>query len=105
MGIEIAKDFILNSGQMLNKLAPDAMKAVFNALKDILHETQDLDIRVQYELEALFKAFKNDFKDYPAISEELDLVDEDDIICHNIPLMGHKNTEKMLNIFHYDPDW
>eukprot|EP01084_Bolivina_argentea_P204136 348564_1 len=103
--IEIVKELILNCGQILMKLSPDAMKAIFNTLKDILQETDNLDIRVQYELESLFKAFKNNFKDYPAIDDDLDLVDEDDLICHNINLLGHKDTEKMLNIFHYDSEW
>ena len=44
-------------------------------------------------------------QNYPAIDDDLDLVDEDDIICHNISLMGKKDAEKMLNIFHYDPEW
>lgn len=60
--IEIVKELILNAGQILSKLAPDAMKAVFNTLKDILQDSNDLDVRVQYELESLFNAFKNNFK-------------------------------------------
>jgi len=36
---------------------------------------------------------------------DLDFVDEDDIICHNINLLGAKNVEKMLNIFQFDADW
>eukprot|EP01083_Nonionella_stella_P063719 165587_1 len=103
--IEIVKELVLNCGQTLSKLAKDAMKAIFNTLKDILQETEDIDIRVQYELESLFKAFKNDFAEHPAIDDELDLVDEDDIICHNIHLLGPKDTEKMLNIFKYDAEW
>ena len=60
--IEIVKELILNCGASLIKLAPDAMKVVFNSLKDILQESEHLDIRVQYELESLFNAFKTNFK-------------------------------------------
>jgi len=103
--IETVKELLLCGGASLLKLAPDAMTAVFQSLKDILQETDGLDVRVQYQLESLFKAFSTNFKDHPAMEPELDLVDEDDLICHNINLLGPKDTEKMLDVFHFDPLW
>ena len=60
--IETVKELLLCGGASLLRLAPDAMKAVLVSLKDILQESDGLDVRVQYELESLFKAFSTEFK-------------------------------------------
>jgi pre-mRNA-splicing factor CWC22 len=58
----------------------------------------------------LFKVRKEKFKDHPGVIKELDLVEEDDRITHEISLddedLGSKaNTMDMLNVFQFDPEY
>lgn len=46
---------------------------------------------------------KTKFKDHPGVIPELDLVEEDDQITHNIDLVDEIDPEDSLNIFKYDP--
>jgi len=46
---------------------------------------------------------KTKFKDHPGVIPELDLVEEDDQITHNIDLTDTVDGEEKLNIFRYDP--
>lgn len=66
--------------------------------------------RCQYTIEKLFKVRQNKFKDHPGVIPELDLVEEDDRITHEISLddedLGSKeNTQDETNIFKFDPDF
>ena len=71
----------------------------------IFEEIKEINIKVQYELESLFQVFKTKFKDYKPIIDELDLIDDDDIITHDLELNVKHDTEKSLDVFHYDPQW
>uniref|UniRef100_A0A0M3HGN5 MI domain-containing protein n=1 Tax=Ascaris lumbricoides TaxID=6252 RepID=A0A0M3HGN5_ASCLU len=42
---------------------------------------------------------------FPAVIDELDLIDEDDQITHTITLEDAVNPENELNVFKYDPDF
>ncbi len=60
--VEVAKEFTLQCGQTLQTLAPKALKAVFDTMRKILQEVSGIDVRVQYELESLFEAFRTKFE-------------------------------------------
>ncbi|RDH37255.1 MA3 domain-domain-containing protein [Aspergillus welwitschiae] len=78
--------------------------AVFDQFRNILHEA-DIDKRVQYMIEVLFQVRKDRYKDNPAIKEELDLIEEEDQITHQIGLDDEIETQDSLNIFKYDAEW
>ncbi len=61
-------------------MSPRGLHAVFERFRGILHEGS-IDNRVQYTIEALFAVRKGGFADYPAIPEELDLVEVEDQVC------------------------
>ncbi len=61
-------------------MSPRGLHAVFERFRGILHEGS-IDTRVQYTIEALFAVRKGGFADYPAIPEELDLVEAEDQVC------------------------
>lgn len=102
--VEIAVDFIKECGQILTKLAPRGFHAVFERLRAILHEGE-IDKRVQYVIEGLFAVRKGEFKDYPAVVPELDLVELDDQITHELSLSDEHDIQKDLDVFKFDPDW
>jgi len=56
-------------------------------------------------IEVLFQARKDQYKDNPAVKEELDLVEEEAQIIHQIDLDDDINVQETLNIFKFDPEW
>lgn len=67
------------------------INAIFEMLRNILHEGQ-LEKRIQYMIEVMFQVRKDGFKDHAAITEELDVVEEEDQITHLITLDDVKQT-------------
>ncbi|GLI81340.1 pre-mRNA-splicing factor cwc22 [Penicillium ochrochloron] len=102
--VEIAVGLTREVGQHLEEMNPQIANAVFDQFRNILHEA-DIDKRVQYMIEVLFQVRKDRYKDNPAIKEELDLVEEEDQITHQIGLDDEVETMDTLNIFKFDPDW
>ena len=80
------------------------MNAIFERFRNILHDGQ-IPRRVQYTIEKLFTVRKNKFKDNPGVIQELDLIEEQDKITHDISLDDDFETEDNLNFFKYDPDY
>lgn len=102
--VEIAVGLTREVGQHLEEMNPQIANAVFDQFRNILHEA-DIDKRVQYMIEVLFQVRKDRYKDNQAIKEELDLVEEEDQITHQIGLDDEVETMDTLNIFKFDPDW
>ncbi|KAG2393119.1 hypothetical protein C9374_009696 [Naegleria lovaniensis] len=103
--VELAVTFVKECGKTLLEIAPKILTAVFEAFRNILHEGK-IDRRVQYMIETLFNIRKLEFKDYPSIKEELDLVEDDDRIIHDsIELSSDLDTEDHLDNFQYDPNF
>lgn len=102
--VEIAVGLTREVGHHLEEMSPPIALAVFDQFRSILHEA-DIDKRVQYMIEVLFQVRKDRYKDNPAIREELDLVEEEDQITHQVDLDDDIEVQDGLNIFKYDPDW
>ncbi|SPO00514.1 related to CWC22 - involved in mRNA splicing [Cephalotrichum gorgonifer] len=102
--VEIAVGFMKEIGEFLTDMKPMASRVVFDKFRDVLHEG-NIDKRVQYAVEVLFQIRKDNFKDHPAIREELDLLEEDDMITHYVELDGDLDVEDTLNIFKFDKDF
>ncbi|KAK7225629.1 hypothetical protein V2G26_013632 [Clonostachys chloroleuca] len=102
--VEIAVGFCREVGQYLEEMQASISMVVFDQFRNILHEA-DIDKRTQYMIEVLFQVRKDKFKDNPAIKEELDLVEEEDQITHNVELDGQIDVQDGLNVFKFDPDW
>ena len=67
------------------------MNAIFERFRNILHEGE-IDKKVQYVVENLFAIRKTRFADHPGVIPELDLVEDDDKIVHNISLDDELET-------------
>ncbi|KAH8880724.1 MIF4G-domain-containing protein [Thozetella sp. PMI_491] len=102
--VEIAVGLTREVGSFLEQMEPAISMAVFDQFRTILHEA-DIDRRVQYMIEVLFQTRKDKYKDNPAIKEELDLVEEEDQITHQIDLDGDIDVQDGLNIFKFDENW
>ncbi|KAJ1651031.1 pre-mRNA-splicing factor cwc22 [Dispira simplex] len=103
--VEVAIGFLKECGAYLSDIAPRVTNSMFDILRTILHEAE-VDQRVQYMIEVLFQIRKNQFKEYPPIPEDLDLVEEDDQIVHEVLLDDDSLvTQDQLNVFRVDPEF
>ncbi|PSS03812.1 hypothetical protein BD289DRAFT_420259 [Coniella lustricola] len=102
--VEIAVNLTREVGQFLEEMNEPIARAVFDQFRNILHDS-DIEKRVQYQIEVLFQQRKDKFKDNPSIKEELDLVEEEDQITHNIELQADIEGQDGLNIFKFDPEY
>ena len=106
--VEVAVGFIKEIGLKLSEVAPRALNAIFERMRNILHEAS-IDKRTQYMIEVLFAIRKDNFavrkdsdtlsiwlkwfQEHPIVIEDLDLVEEDDQFTHMIHIDGeHKGT-------------
>ncbi|KAG2192604.1 hypothetical protein INT46_004199 [Mucor plumbeus] len=103
--VEIAVGFMREVGALLAQICPKANNAIFERFRAVLHEGE-IDKRIQYMIEVLFQVRKDKYKDNEPVIKELDLVEEDDQIVHSISLDDDDlDSEDMLNIFKYDPNY
>eukprot|EP00457_Paulinella_chromatophora_P002310 gb/GEZN01002314.1/.p1 GENE.gb/GEZN01002314.1/~~gb/GEZN01002314.1/.p1 ORF type:complete len:747 (+),score=137.04 gb/GEZN01002314.1/:74-2314(+) len=102
--VEVAVDFVKECGQILTDISPKGIHRIFERFRAILHEGE-IDKRVQYMIEGLFLVRKSGFEEFPAVMPELDLVDLDDQITHELSLDDIHDTENAINIFKFDPDY
>ena len=99
--LELSCNFLIECGEFLSDEDANMTNDIFEKLRSILEEG-NVDKRIQYLIENLFKIRKNNFKGHESIKEELDLVEDKDIITHRIFLDDDIKTEDELNEFHYD---
>ncbi|KAH8050450.1 hypothetical protein JL722_11421 [Aureococcus anophagefferens] len=101
--VEIAVNFTKEVGQLLDQVSPAGLLAVFERFRGILHEGA-IDKRVQYTIEGLFALRKTGFLEYPAVPEELDLVERGP--DHARTVADDKiDKEDLLDVFRVDDDF
>ncbi|KAH7705275.1 pre-mRNA-splicing factor CWC22, partial [Aphelenchoides avenae] len=107
--IEVAITLLKECGEMLTKVTPKGTHAIFERLRSILSDCDTIEQRTQYMIEVMMHIRKDKFKAYPAVIEELDLIDEEEQISHIIQLNPDDgkphNPELELNVFKFDPDF
>ena len=94
--VEVAIAFLKECGQKLTEVTGKGVNAIFEMLKNILHEGK-LEQRVQYMIEVIFQIRKDGFKDHVPVLEQLELVEEDDQFTHLIMLEEATETQDILS--------
>jgi len=102
--VEVAVGFIKECGSLLQDVSPQGLHGIFERFRGILHEGE-IDKRVQFMIEGLFAIRKAQFQGFPAVLPELDLVDQEDQITHELSLDDEFDQESSLDIFKVDPDF
>ncbi|CAI7806653.1 unnamed protein product [Closterium sp. NIES-53] len=102
--VEVAVSFVKECGAMLQDLSPQGLHSIFERFRGILHEGE-IDKRVQFTIEGLFAIRKAKFEGFPAVLPELDLVEEEDQITHELSLEEPYDPETSLDVFKFDPDY
>ncbi len=103
--VEVAVQFTKVVGMALMESSPAGIHAIMERFRNLLHDGR-IGRRVQYKIEELMKIRKDSFKAFPALDEELDLVEKEEQITFEIYLddEGLEKDDK-LDIFHFDPNW
>ncbi|GFE53861.1 cell cycle control protein [Babesia ovis] len=97
--VSVAAGFLEDVGNFLAEEAKQALEAIFDRFKQILSSGK-VDKKTQYTIEALWKSFRNKFSDHPAMRPELDLVELEDNITHDLDFLDESITaEEVLNVF------
>ncbi|PSS18963.1 Pre-mRNA-splicing factor like [Actinidia chinensis var. chinensis] len=100
--VEVAVGFVTECGSILQDLCPRGLHGIFERFRGILHEGE-IDKRVQFLIEGLFAIRKAKFQGYPAVRPELDLVEQEDQLTHEISLQEEEiDAEITLDIFKPD---
>ncbi|KAG6436057.1 hypothetical protein SASPL_100939 [Salvia splendens] len=102
--VEVAVGFVTECGSLLQDLSPRGLHGIFERFRGILHEGE-IDKRVQFLIEGLFALRKAKFQGYPAVRPELDLVEQEDQLTHEVSLLDEINAENTLDIFRPDPQF
>lgn len=103
--VEVAVHVLQIAGQALLDCSSAGVRACTERMRSLLHEGY-LNQRVEYRVEELLKARKNGFKEYPSISEDLDLVERDDQITFDTSLDDEDiQKEDELDVFSFDPEY
>ncbi|CAA3013923.1 pre-mRNA-splicing factor CWC22 homolog [Olea europaea subsp. europaea] len=126
--VEVAVGFVTECGFMLQDLSPRglhgeyisfsvvlcynlssldtswdfSLTGIFERFRGILHEGE-IDKRVQFLIEGLFALRKAKFQGYPAVRPELDLVEQEDQLTHEVSLLDEIDPEIALDVFKPDP--
>lgn len=104
--VEVAVSFIKTVGATLQEISPQGLHSIFERLRAILHEGE-IEKRCQFIIEGLFAVRKAGFtkSGFPSVPTELDLVEEEDQITHEIGLDEDLNPEMALDVFKLDPEY
>ncbi|XP_022969283.1 pre-mRNA-splicing factor CWC22 homolog [Cucurbita maxima] len=102
--VEVAVGFVTECGSILQDFSPKGLHGIFERFRGILHEGE-IDKRVQFLIEGLFAIRKAKFEGYPAVRPELDLVEQEDQLTHEMSLQEEIDPEIALDIFKSDPNF
>ena len=102
--VELAADFMTQCGQFLSESTPAGVNAIFERFRSILHEGT-IERRVQYMIEKLYEIRKAKFTENPGVIPDLDLIEENDRITHNLSLEDDLLVEEECNFFKVDPEF
>ena len=102
--VEVAIEFVKECGFTLQELTPQGLHGIFERFRGILHEGE-IDKRVQFMIEGLFAFRKSGFEGKRGVPPELDLVEEDDQLVHEIGLDDEMQAQAGLDVFKQDPEF
>ncbi|BFI28735.1 pre-mRNA-splicing factor CWC22 [Marchantia polymorpha subsp. ruderalis] len=102
--VEVAVGFVKECGAVLQNLSSQGLHAIFERFRGILHEGE-IDKRVQFMIEGLFAIRKAKFQGFAGVLPELDLVEEEDQITHELSLEDDLDDESYLDVFKPDPNF
>ncbi|KAK7281916.1 hypothetical protein RIF29_10294 [Crotalaria pallida] len=102
--VEVAVAFVTECGSLLNHLSPRVLDAILERFRGILVEGE-VGYRVEILIKGLLAIVKAKFRGYPAVHPELDLVQLEDQLTHELSLDDDIDPEISLDVFKPDPNF
>ncbi|CAD6264136.1 unnamed protein product [Miscanthus lutarioriparius] len=103
--VEVAIGLVTHCGAALQESCPRGLHAVLDCLRSVLHDG-DVDKRVEFLIEDLFAIRKAQFRGHPPVQPELDLIEPDDQVTHQIELDDDElDPEFHLDVFESSPSF
>ncbi|KAG8391405.1 hypothetical protein BUALT_Bualt01G0184200 [Buddleja alternifolia] len=99
--VYVAVKFCLQCGSSLLEFSPLIFKEVFKEFNRVLRKGA-VEKRVQVLILKLFVVKRSEFKAYPGIIDELDLVEVEDQVTHEVSLLHEFDPETCLDDFKSD---
>ncbi|CAF2102488.1 unnamed protein product, partial [Brassica napus] len=90
--VEVAVVFVRECGALLLDLSPRRFDVIFDVFRRTVQEG-DLEFR------------RSNFEGYPAVRDELDLMDSDEKVTHVISLYDESDPETSLDVYKPDPEF
>ncbi|CDY44701.1 BnaA05g29050D [Brassica napus] len=104
--VEVAVVFVRECGALLLDLSPRRFDVIFDVFRRTVQEG-DLEFRSRCLIEGLFSLValrRSNFEGYPAVRDELDLMDSDEKVTHVISLYDESDPETSLDVYKPDPE-
>lgn len=92
---EVAAGFVKEVGATLSDMSPQGLHGIFEAMRRIAQEGE-VGLRAQYIFEDLSAARRTKFEAFPAVAKDLDLVETEDQITHEVGLEDNLDPETAL---------
>ncbi|WZZ62774.1 pre-mRNA-splicing factor CWC22 homolog [Brassica napus] len=102
--LEVAVVFVRECGALLLDLSPRRFDVIFDVFRRVVQEG-DLEFRSRCLIESLVALRRSNFEGYPAVRDELDLVDSDEKVMHVISLYDESDPETSLDVYKADPEF
>ena len=103
--VDVACEFLKEVGEEMTELSPEGIEAVFERLREILQEGE-INKKTQFIIENIFKVRKHNFQNFKGLDPDLDLVEEEDQVTHNIDLdEDNLKGDIKFNIFKFDKNF
>ncbi|CAN7051039.1 unnamed protein product [Brassica oleracea var. botrytis] len=102
--VEVAVVFVRECGPLLLDLSPRRFDVIFDVFRRVVQEG-DLEFRSRCLIESLVALRRSNFEGYPAVRDELDLVDSDEKVMHVISLYDESDPETSLDVYKADPEF
>lgn len=102
--VKLVVDVFENIGPFIYDENPSWFDSVKDTLRSVMNENIVND-RIQFSIENLFNVLKEKIDLYDGIESDLDLVDEDDCVVHQINLKDKNSTDSQFDVFHFDENY
>ncbi|KAJ9099644.1 hypothetical protein QFC19_005883 [Naganishia cerealis] len=104
--VRAATSIMTEGGHFLVQHAANASAMIFDRLRSFLQDpNSQLDGSVLHDIDLLLRERRHRFSRYPAVTPDLDLVEEEDRETHTLILDETIETHDELNSFKFDENW
>ncbi|KZV57969.1 hypothetical protein F511_12125, partial [Dorcoceras hygrometricum] len=100
--VEVAVKFCIECGSTFQELLPDKFRTILDEF-DRVSQVGEIERSVRFLISMLFKIQRDRFRDYPAMTDELNVVNIVDQQIHHVSMLHVLDSESSADDFVVDP--